>query len=114
MEEITKGILIGAGTTVLSGVVLCFLSPIPRFLINHIEAKRIYDWLKFNISEKTVNTFRSTRAISSHCNLTEDRVRTLCSSHRKTHLSTGQKKDMWSIYSRGKDVFGINVQGPNK
>lgn len=101
MEEITKKILIGAGVTVLSGLVLY----LPRFFINYVEKKRVYDWLKSNTSSEVDSTFRSTRTISSHCNLTEDRVRAICSTHKKIHLSTGQKEDMWSIYSRKEISF---------
>jgi hypothetical protein len=107
MDEITKGILIGAGGTILSGLITYFFSPIPDLIVNHIESKRIYTWLKNNSSEQSGEIFRSTRAIASHCNLTEERVRSLCSSHKKIFLSTGQKEDMWSIYSRKpKGFFG--------
>ncbi|WP_139332539.1 hypothetical protein [Aquipseudomonas alcaligenes] len=107
MDEITKGILVGAGGTILSGVLAFFFSPIPSLIINYIESKRIYTWLKNNSSEKSGDIFRSTRAIASHCNLTEERVRVLCSSHKKIFLSTGQKEDMWSIHSRkSKSTFG--------
>lgn len=107
MDEITKGILIGAGGTVLSGLVAYFFSPIPRFIIDRSESNRIYNWLKNNSSEVSGVTFRSTRTIASHCNLTEDRVMILCSKHKKIFLSTGTKEDMWSIYSRKpKGFFG--------
>jgi hypothetical protein len=44
--------------------------------------------------------FRSTRAISSWNNFTEDRVRYLCSIDKRIYLSTGQKEDIWGIYER--------------
>lgn len=45
--------------------------------------------------------FRSTRAIASWNNLTEDRVQYICSIHKKIYLSTSEKEDLWSLYERG-------------
>jgi len=41
--------------------------------------------------------WRSTRAIASYNNLTEDRVRYICSSDERIVLSTGEKEDRWGI-----------------
>ena len=71
-----------------------------KTILDYRESKRIYNWLKGNTSNKAGEQFRSTRAISSWNNLTEDRVRYLCSVHKKIFLSTSGKEDMWGIYSR--------------
>ena len=41
--------------------------------------------------------WRSTRTIASYNNLTEDRVRYICSSDERIVLSTGEKEDRWGI-----------------
>ena len=64
------------------------------------DKKRIYHWLKANSKNKPGEQFRSTRTIASWNNLTENRVRYICSIHKKIYLSTGQHEDMWSIHGR--------------
>lgn len=71
-----------------------------RKFLDYRESTRIYNWLKGNTSNKAGEQFRSTREIASWNNLTEDRVRYLCSVHKKIFLSTSGKEDMWGIYSR--------------
>lgn len=41
--------------------------------------------------------WRSTRTIASYCNVTEDRVRYICSIDKRICLSTGEKEDLWGI-----------------
>ena len=41
--------------------------------------------------------WRSTRTIASYCNVTEDRVRYICSIDERIGLSTGEKEDLWGI-----------------
>lgn len=67
-------------------------------LIEYHEKERVYKWLKENTSKEPDKQFRSTRAIASRNNLTEDRVRYICSIHDKIFLSTGEREDMWGIY----------------
>ena len=59
-----------------------------------IHKRRIYKWLQGNTDKWR---FRSTQAIASYNNLTKERVRYICSHHKKISLSIGEKKDMWSI-----------------
>jgi hypothetical protein len=71
------------------------------------DTATIYSWLKANTSPTEGPIFRSTRAIASHCNLTESEVVSLCSKSKKIYQSTGTKEDMWSIYERRpKGTFG--------
>lgn len=63
------------------------------------DAQRIYQWLESN-TEKDNHPFRSTRTIASYNNLTEDRVRYVCSHDPRIKLSTGKVEDMWSIHVR--------------
>ena len=59
---------------------------------------RVYNWLRQNTEDEDGKRFRSTRTIASWTNLTVDRVRYICSIHKKIHLSTGSKEGMWSLY----------------
>ena len=68
------------------------------------ESNRVYKWLKNNTTPKQIEgkQFRSTRAIASHNNLTQERVRHICSIDERISLSVGSKEDMWKI-DNGKD-----------
>jgi hypothetical protein len=97
MSEIPNQILAGVACTVISALVIYFFSSYVR---DYIDSKKIYYWLIDNSDQASGNTFRSTREIASHCNLTEDRVHILCSKHKKIFLSTGKNEGSWSIHAR--------------
>ena len=64
----------------------------------------IHTWLRNNTADEDGKSFRSTRAIASWTNLTEDRVRYICSVDERIYLSTGDREDRWSLHetrSRG-------------
>lgn len=105
MDEIAKGILIGTAGTVVGGIILALFRPVREFIVEHFDENSIYAWLKESSSKDGGNTFRTTRAIASHCNLTEERVRSVCSKSRRIFLSTGKKGDLWSIHSRTSKGF---------
>lgn len=65
------------------------------------DSERVFKWLQQNSDEKK-NPFRTTRAIASYNDLTEDRVRFLCSHDSRIKLSTGREEDRWSIYLRNR------------
>jgi hypothetical protein len=65
------------------------------------DACRVYRWMKAGV-QSDKDTYRSTRAIASYTNLTEDRVRFVCSYDDRIHLSVGDKPDMWSLEGRGR------------
>jgi len=60
------------------------------------DACRIHDWLKSELAIGK-DTFRSTRTIASYNNLTEDRVRFVCSYDDRIHLSVGEQSDRWCL-----------------
>ena len=53
-----------------------------------------------NTGDDQGNAYRSTRAIASWTNLTEDRVRYICSIDDRIFLSTGEREDLWSLYEK--------------
>lgn len=61
------------------------------------DSATVYAWLVEQSGPAHGWEFRSTRSIASYTNLTEDRVRYVCSHHPKIFLSTGKEEDMWTI-----------------
>ena len=100
MTSILDGIVIGGAGGAIAGLMVSFVSYISKEVRERNDKRRIYNWLKDGTSDEEGSQFRSTRTIASWNNLTEDRVRYICSIHDKIFLSTGEKEDMWSLYEK--------------
>lgn len=117
MTSIWDGIIIGGAGGAIAGITVYLV----KFLHESWEESRdkntVYKWLKKNTSDDGSNnkpTFRSTKAISSWCNLTPDRIRYICSIHDDIFLSTGKKEDMWSLYEReARSIYDENPTIPS-
>ena len=96
------GIVGGAG----AGLTILIVRGLWEICVIEMHKKRVYNFLERTTSEEPRMDFRSTKAIASHTNLTMDRVRYICSIHKKIHLSTGEKDDMWSIYGNKPKIGG--------
>ena len=104
MDSILEGITIGGAGGAIAGITLWVIELIQKKVSEVSHANRIYQWLKKNTFEE--EAFRSTRAIASWCNLTEERVRYICSIDERIYLSTGENEDLWSLYDReSKSVY---------
>lgn len=104
MNTIWEGIAIGGAGGAIAGITLWIIELIRKKVSEQSHANRIYQWLMKNTSEE--EAFRSTRAIASWCNLTEERVRYICSIDERIYLSTGENEDLWSLYDReAKSVY---------
>lgn len=101
--DIMQGIVIGGVGGTFATVTATLFSWIARKTHDHCDRKKLYNWLSENSSPG--KPFRSTRTLASWNNLTEDRVRHLCSSHAKIYLSTGDVSDRWSMQPRSGDGF---------
>jgi hypothetical protein len=101
MTSIWDGIVIGGAGGAIAGLTVSFIRYLHNKALEWTHKRRIYNWLKLNTSIEAGNEYRSTRAIASWNNLTEDRVRYICSIHTNIYLSTGDREDMWSLYERG-------------
>ncbi len=101
MADLWNGIVIGGAGGAIAGLTVSLVRYIHTKTVERIHKRRIYNWLNKNTSNENGNEYRSTRAIASWNNLTEDRVRYICSIHKKIYLSTGPKEDLWSLYERG-------------
>jgi hypothetical protein len=98
--SVVQGITVGAVGGALAGLTVWLADLLREKYLEHVHKKRVYDWLSKN-SDQADRPFRSTRAIASHNNLTQDRVRYICSRHESIFLSTGEREDMWSVYGIG-------------
>jgi len=78
------------GDLILNFIKLCW-----KKWCDHRDSKKIY---KFLLASKlnTDFTFRTTHAIASKCNLTEDRVEALCASHKKIRRNEKEKQS-WTL-----------------
>jgi len=100
MTSILDGIVIGGAGGAIAGLTVWFVQYAHDKATQKIESNRIFEWLKENTSKEPGEQFRSSRAIASWNNLTQDRVRYICSIDTRIFLSTGEKEDMWGIYER--------------
>lgn len=105
MTTIVNGILIGGAGGAIAGLTIWLVQYAHDKVVRKIESDRVYKWLKENTTKENTTEepgeqFRSTRAIASWNNLTEDRVRHICSIDERIFLSTGEEEDMWGIYER--------------
>ena len=99
--SLMDGIIIGAVGGFFAGVTVWLVQLAHTKIDECRHKKRVYKWLLNNTAKEDGKQYRSTRAIASWNNLTEDRTRYICSVHEKIYLSTGKQEDMWSIYERG-------------
>jgi len=106
MSTVVDGIVIGAAGGSIAGLTVWIVQYIHDKVVNWLDKNRIYKWMKENTEDVKGKQFRSTRTIASWNNLTEDRVRLLCSIDSRIHLNTGDKEDMWSIYT---DKYSPNI-----
>lgn len=100
MTTVLDGIIIGGAGGAIAGITVWLVQYVHNKVTTIIENNRIYKWLKENTTDKPGEQFRSTRTIASWNNLTEDRVRYICSIDKRIFLSTGDKENMWGIYER--------------
>jgi hypothetical protein len=98
----------GAAGGAVAALVVLGVQGVSAAWKNHRDAQQIYDWLQAN-SDIEHEPFRSTRAIASHNDLTEDRVRFVCSHDPRIKLSTGKDEGMWSIHIRRRTVTSMTV-----
>jgi hypothetical protein len=84
MASVSDGILIGGAGGAIAGITVYLVQYIHNKWRDFSDSKTVYKWLSDNSSPEEGNTFRSTRAIASYNNMTIDRVRYICSQHKKS------------------------------
>jgi hypothetical protein len=93
---VRDGIIIGAVGGAVAGLAVWLINLGVEKINECCHKTRIYGWL-YKVTKGEEKKWRSTRTIASYNNLTEDRVRYICSIHEKIILSTGKNEDMWGI-----------------
>ena len=101
--SIIEGIIIGAFGGTAAGVCIWFLNLRREKQIEQRDKERVYKWLLNNAGHSSEHKFRSTRTIASHTNLTEDRVRYICSTDERIVWSTGESENLWGLKSIVRD-----------
>jgi hypothetical protein len=107
-ENIWDGVIIGAAGGSVAGLILWIIGRLNEYETQWRDGRRIYKWLEKVTRPHDTKPWRSTKAIASYNNLTEDRVRYICSHHSKIDMSSG-KKEVWSIKGRGRDENSSGV-----
>lgn len=95
--KIVDGIIIGSVGGALASLMTIVFNLLKDSFYVCRDKKRIYQWLKQEYDNNEKFEYRTTRAIASWTNLTEDRVRYICSIHKKIHLSVTTKEDSWKL-----------------
>jgi len=98
MTTVVDGVVIGGAGGAIAGLMVWLVQYLHEKVTRKSEGKRVYNWLKENTINEPGKQFRSTRTIASWNNLTEERVRYVCSADKRIFLSTGEREDMWGIY----------------
>jgi hypothetical protein len=101
--SIVDGIVVGATGGAIAGLTVSLAHYIHTRVVECDHKKRVLAWLKENVEDLKGKRHRSTRAIASYNNLTEDRVRFICSHHEDIYLSIGEEEDVWGLYGIGRD-----------
>ena len=99
--EVLSGITIGMVGGTAAGLALWLIERLNQYEIAWREKRRIFSWLDRTTTPPGEEPWRSTRSIASYTNLTEDRVRYLCSFHPKIVQSTGNN-EVWGIKGRAR------------
>lgn len=94
-SDFNNGIIVAFIGGTIGGIVIWLIGLIQNYILNHCHTKRLEKWLETSNFE-----WNSTRAIASHNNLTEDRVRFLCSYSKNIQLNTkdgNESNEVWKL-----------------
>src|SRR6266496_3201821 len=94
-DEVKKGIVIGVFGGLFAGAGISLISYVREMFLTWRDKKRIYTYFTSDEIESRFGNLRwiSTRKISRHTNLTQERVNYICSIHKKIIPSLGPKED---------------------
>jgi hypothetical protein len=95
-----EGIIIGGSGGALAGLTIMIINWIGKKVSECVDKRKVYNWLCQRKKSEPDFKYRNTRTIASWTNLTEDRVRYICSCHNRIHLSVAEKEDLWTVFDR--------------
>ena len=107
-DDIQTGTIIGAAGGAVAGLILWPVGRLNEYEIEYREKRRVYKWLDKVTEPAETRKWRKTRAIASYNNLTEDRVRYICSRHPKIVLSS-KEEEVWGILGRARDEDEVGM-----
>lgn len=96
--QIVEGVIVGTAGGGAAGLIILFVQYVKIKCVERCHKERVYEWLLKNTADEDKKRFKTTRSIASWNNLTEDRVRYICSIDERIYLSTGEKEDVWGVY----------------
>lgn len=97
IDDIISTTVGGAAGGAVAGLALYGVQQAHVWLVDKRDTKRVLDWMNKNAGEHANWPFRTTRIIASHNNLTEDRVRYVCSHCPEIYMSRGLNEDLWTL-----------------
>lgn len=97
----------GAAGGAVAGLALYGVQHAHQFIRDRRDTNRVIKWMK---SVAGIYPYRSTRAIASFNNLTEDRVRFICSRCPEIVMSRGEEEDMWTLNKMLEDFRDVQNQ----
>lgn len=100
MEQLWADIISTSFGGAFAGLSLYGVQLLHSFIKDKCDSDKVYAWMLAQSKDSGSKPFRSTRVIASYNNLTEDRIRYVCSHDDRIILSTGREEDMWSITVR--------------
>ena len=108
MDQLWADIISTSFGGAFAGLSLYGVQLLHSLIRDKCDSDKVYSWMLEQSKIPNAKPFRSTRAIASYNNLTEDRVRYVCSHDDRIMLSTGKEEDMWSIEIRKRTVSVIS------
>ncbi len=96
LNDIISTSIGGAAGGAVAGIVIMAIQGLRAMWLDCRDAGRVFRWLK-ETTAQSVYPWRSTRAIASYTNLTQDRVRFVCSQDERIKLSTKDDNEVWGL-----------------
>lgn len=95
-DKVWEGIVTGAAGGASAGIILAILKGCHEAIQKKVRTRRVIRWLEKVSEPEGAEPWRSTHAIASYTNLTEDTVRYICSESNLIVRSSGER-ETWGI-----------------
>lgn len=107
-DKVWEGIITGAAGGASAGIILAILKTLYDMIQKKTQTSRVIRWLETVSKPEGAGPWRSTHAIASYTNLTEDRVRYICSESDRVVRSSGEK-ETWGLVGIARDESATGV-----
>lgn len=114
-DKVWEGIITGAAGGASAGIILAILKGCHEAIQKKMRTRRITRWLEKVSEPEGAESWRSTHAIASYTNMTEDTVRYICSESDQIVRSSGEK-ETWGLagVARKASTTGIHLKSKKK